>query len=604
MNAFSKALSLLSPSERRRGVLVGLIIIVVAVFEVLGVSSVIPFLSVLGNPNVIETNEILQWAYQKGGFASTSQFLFFLGVLVFAFLVLAAIMRSLGLYVQTRFALMRRHTIGARLLETYLRQPYEFFLNQHSSDLAKGILSEVDQVVGMVFMPLATMLAQAVVLAAMITMLIIADPWVVLIGGTTLSVLYMMIFLMMRGYLLYAGVERVENNKARFTATNEALTGIKDIRLLGRESVYLEQFSKPSRQMAKLIVNAVVLGQVPKFIMEAITFGGIILLSLVLLWREGGVQAEALGHILPLLGLYAFAGYRMLPAGQAIYRALAQLRFGAAAIDKLYNDMQAGKNLPTLEKRSNSPLPLTQEINIQSLNYHYPNSNGVGVKDIALRIPAGTTVGIVGTTGAGKTTLVDLILGLLKASSGSISIDGTALGPDTIRKWQSGIGYVPQSIFLMDASLAANIALGTPADEIDMDQVRACARLAQLADFIENELPEAYATEVGERGVRLSGGQRQRIGIARALYLNPNVLVFDEATSALDNQTEREVMQAIHNLQGHKTILMIAHRLTTIKNCDAIIVLAKGQIVGHGRYDDLMQSNPAFQKIAAGSDIL
>lgn len=598
MNTLRKSIALLTLQERRRGILVCLLVIVTALFEVVGVSSIVPFLSVLANPEMVQNNAMLAAVFDYFGFSSTYGFLLFLGVLAFCLLLTAAMVRSLGQYALVSFTQMQRHSIGARLLETYLRQPYEYYINRHTSDLSKSILSEVDQVIIGVFTPISLMIAQGVTLLAIVTLLIVIDPWVALIAGGVLAGVYCLIFTFIRAYLVRTGALRVEANRKRFEATSEAFGGIKDIKLLGREYTYLTRFIGPSLQMSRLIAVSLVLAQLPKYIVEAIAFGGILLLSLLLLVQNGGHDAEALGQVLPLLGLYAFAGYRMIPAVQAVYTSMTQLRFGGAAVDSLYEDLCGKDHLPPLERTVAAALPLTQQIAIESLTYSYPNAEVVGLRDVTVTIPVGSTLGIVGSTGAGKTTLVDLVLGLLTPSSGGIRVDGVLVTEQNRRMWQANIGYVPQDIFLVDASLSANIAMGIPEEDVNYLRIRECARQAQIDRFIEEELPLGYDTQVGERGVRLSGGQRQRIGIARALYHDPAIIVFDEATSALDNLTEQDVMRAVGALQGRKTIIMIAHRISTVKNCDQIVVLEKGRVVGHGTFDALTASNKAFRRIS------
>lgn len=576
--------------------LVCVMVVGMALFEVIGVSSIVPFLSVLANPEMVRNNATLAFVYNYLGFSSTYDFLLFLGIVAFCLLLTAAVIRSLGQYVLMTFTQMRRHSIGARLFETYLRHPYEYHLNQHSSDLSRGVLSEVDQVIGTVFQPAANMMANSFTLIAIVALLVLIDPWVALFAGGLLMVVYMLIFAVVRTYLASIGELRVEANKKRYKVTSEAFGGIKDIKLLGRELAYLDRFIGPSRELSRVVAISAVVGQVPKYIVEAIAFGGILLLSLILMIRQGEHDPEALGQVLPLLGLYAFAGYRMIPAVQAIFQAFTQMRFGATAVGNLYKDLCEKDRLPQLQSTAVPVMPVERQIELDGLSYTYPNSDDVGVKDVTVTIPVGSTLGIVGSTGAGKTTLIDLILGLLPPTSGELRVDGTVIMADNQRQWQSNIGYVPQSIFLVDASLSENIALGIPEEAVDPVRVRECARQAQVDRFIEGELPNGYDTVVGERGVRLSGGQRQRIGIARALYHEPAVIVFDEATSALDNLTELEVMKAVGTLHG-KTIIMIAHRMSTVKVCDQIIVLDKGQIVGNGTYDELAAENSAFQKI-------
>ena len=393
-------------------------------------------------------------------------------------------------------------------------------------------------------------------------------------------------------------------DQARYRTASEALGGIKVVKLLNRETDYRDRFSVVARDFALAQASSNSLGQLPRYGIEAVAFGGIILLALGLLLQYRNSTDGALAHVLPLLGFYAFAGYRILPAVQGIYQALTQMRYGVNSLEAVSADLALARGAPELSATNAAPLSFTREVALRSLSFRYPRAGTPSLDAVSLTVPAGSTLGIVGTTGAGKTTLVDLFLGLLTPDQGEIVVDGVAVTAANMRAWQADLGYVPQDIFLIDASVTANIALGVPPEQVDQARVRDAARMAQILDFIETSLPDGFASTVGERGVRLSGGQRQRIGIARALYTNPGIIVFDEATSALDNLTEQEVVKAIGSLSGTKTILLIAHRISTVRNCDQILVLDRGQMAGLGSYDDLYRDNPAFRRLVDTRDPL
>jgi ATP-binding cassette, subfamily B, bacterial PglK len=601
LSLIEKTLSLLSTREKHRGTLVLGLVVIMAALDTAGVASVMPFLGVLGNPQLVETNVILATVYDSLGFETVDGFLFALGASAFLLILFGAIFRTFTHYTMNRFIELSRHAIGERLLETYLRQPYAFFLNRHSGDLATSILSEVDQLVGNVFRPGILMIANTVVLLAIIVLLIAVDPVLAAVVAGVLAGLYGLMYVAVQGLLGRIGWARLKANKERFEAASEALGGIKDIKLLGRERAYLTRFSGPSLRHSRYQATNQTLSQVPRFLLEAVAFGGILSMALVLLALHDGAGNGALGQVLPILGLYAFAGYRMLPAAQYIYEGFARVRFGAAAVVGVYNDLRERANLAEIHERAPQAMRLRRCIALEHVSFKYPNTQLVALDDIHFNIPVGSSVGLVGSTGAGKTTLVDVILGLLRPTQGSIIVDGQAVTEDNLRAWQQALGYVPQDIFLTDTNVAENIALGVTPEEIDYDRVVKCARMAQVHDFITQELPEQYNSLVGERGVRLSGGQRQRIGIARALYHDPDVLVFDEATSALDMVTERAVMEAMDALSHQKTMILIAHRLSTVKNCDQIVVLEKGRVAMIGRYNDLERDNEQFRELARSS---
>lgn len=590
----TKLNALLTPRERRRGMSVLALVVVMAGFEVLGVASVLPFFIVLSDPALVDSQPMLQRLFALGGFDSSNSFLLALALVTFAFLITAALIRSAGEYAMTRFVQMRRHSLGTRLLTRYLRQPYAFFLGRHTGEMSKNILSEVEQVTMFALAPVMRFAMASVTLAAILVFLMVMDPAIAIGAILVLGAAYLGIFATIRKIVTRNSARRVAADQARYTIAREALGGIKDVRILGKEDSYLSHFRIPSIEVSRMQAANQVLGQLPKYLVEAVGFGGMLLLCVVLLTAQGA--GASAGAILPKLGVYAFAGYRMLPSVQAIYRAMVEFRFGAGAVDVLYRDMTQLPDAPTGAAQV-PPLPLRSALSLQNVGFKY-DAKGQGVKALTLSIPAGSSVGIVGGTGAGKTTFVDLVLGLLTPDQGEILIDGVPVTDDNLRRWQSSIGYVPQSIFLGDMSIAENIALGVAKPDIDMDRIRDCARLAQLDQFVENRLSDGYDTVIGESGVRLSGGQRQRIGIARALYRDPDILVFDEATSALDTVTERDVMKAINALSGKKTILMIAHRISTVEACDKIILLEQGQIKAQGKYADLLSDRAEFRALA------
>ena len=599
MPILKKLLALLTPPERKRaGVLMGMIL-VMAFLDMLGVASIMPFMAVLANPEIVQTNAVLNAVYQAAsqhlGIDTTEHFLFALGMLVFVLLVVSLAFKALTTYVQLRFTLMREYSIGKRLVEGYLHQPYSWFLNRHSADLGKTILSEVSTVIHGGIMPMITLIAQSAVAIALLILLILIDLKLALIVGLTLATAYALIFIVTRGLLSRIGTERVTANQARFTAVSEAFGASKEVKVGGLEQAYIQRFSGPAQTFAGHQAIALVISQLPRFALEAIAFGGMLLVVLYLMAQSGSFASA-----LPIIALYAFAGYRLMPALQQIYGAVTQLRFAGPALDALHQELNS---LQVVDAQHGpiSPLPLNKAITLNKVSYRYPNASQPALKGIELNIPAYSTVGFVGATGSGKTTTVDVILGLLEPQGGVLKIDGQPITASNRRQWQRAIGYVPQHIYLADESVAANIAFGVNASDIDQLAIERAAKIANLHEFVVNELPHGYATTVGERGVRLSGGQRQRIGIARSLYHNPYVLIMDEATSALDNLTEQAVMEAVNNLGHNITIILIAHRLSTVRQCDQIYLLERGSVKASGTFDDLNKSNTQFKAMATNT---
>ena len=594
MKIFKKFFFLLSSQERKQAYLLLSMIVVMALLDMIGVASIMPFMAVLINPEIVETNNILNILYKflsLVGVETEKQFLFTLGVLVFVLLIVSITFKAITNYAQLRFTNLREYTIGRRLIEGYLGQPYSWFLSRHSADLGKSILSEVSVIIGHGLTPMMELIAKSFVAIALISLLIFIDPKIAFIAGFVISISYGLIYKYSRNYINRIGQERVKVNQMRYTAVSEAFGAAKEVKVGGLEKHFIKQFGEPAQTYSRHVSSAAIISQLPRYALEAVTFGGMLIVILYLMAKTGSFTKAV-----PILALYAFAGYRLMPALQGIYVATTQLRFVAPALDTLYNDI---KNLkPATIYDSNQVIKLNKNIILKNIYYDYPNASRTALKNIDLSIKANTTVGIVGATGSGKTTTVDIILGLLEAKKGTLEVDGKIITKNNRRDWQQSIGYVPQNIYLSDDTIAANIAFGTEYKDIDQEAVERAAKIANIHNFIINELDQKYQTTIGERGVRLSGGQRQRIGIARALYHNPQVLILDEATSALDNLTEQAVMDEVYNFEKKMTIILISHRLSTVKMCDNIFILNKGEIKEKGRIKELVKKNTSFRESA------
>jgi ABC-type multidrug transport system fused ATPase/permease subunit len=593
MKTVQKFLELLSPAEQKRAfILVGMVVIM-AMLDVVGVASIMPFIAVLANPQLITLNPILAAAYLAFEFETSQDFLFALGVLVFVVLVISLIFKALTIYAQTRFALMREYSIGKRLVESYLHQPYSWFLNRHSADLGKTILSEVGNLIHGGMLPLMTLMAQSAVALGLMLLLLIVNPLLAIGVGFALGLAYFIVFKIMSKWLKYLGEARVLANQQRFTAVSEAFGAIKELKVGGLEHEYTKRFSEPAEIYAKGQSAAQIIALLPRYVIEAIAFGGMLLVVLFLM-AESGSFADAL----PIVALYAFAGYRLLPALQQIYGTLTLLRYAEPALDALHRDLKSLASYEVNNENSQSII-FTNSITLNNIEFTYPNAAQPAIKALNLCIKAKSSVGIVGSTGSGKSTIIDLILGIIEPTQGRLMVDEQDIQPANQRMWQKIIGYVPQQIYLSDDTVEANIAFGVRPEHVDKLAVEKAAKIANLHDFIVEDLPQGYKTSVGERGVRLSGGQRQRIGIARALYHGPQVLILDEATSALDNVTEQAVMDAVQKLNHEITIIIIAHRLSTVRHCDNIILLERGEVEQQGSYRELIVSSKRFSLMAA-----
>ena len=496
---------------------------------------------------------------------------------------------------------MRSYTLGRRLMSQYLYQPYSYFLDHNTSELSKNILAEVQQVLTQAIRPGMELMARGMVAGAILVFLFISAPMVALVVVVVLGGAYTLVFGLARRKLTRIGKLIRLYNKERFKYSGEAFGAIKDVKILGKEPLFEEQFAWSSKRFARQQANRQIITTLPRYIIEAIALGLVILL-VVALTVSGGKMSE----IIPLVSIYAYAGFRLMPALRILFKNAGTIRTSGPIIQALYDDIH--NNADEVEdsriaaerlRESAERLPFNKEISLTDISFSYPSSPAPVLRDINISIKKNSTIAFIGSTGCGKTTLVDIILGLLKAQ-GNISVDGAMVTEKNIRNWQLNFGYVPQQIFLADDTVSCNIAFGIKTEEIDFEAVKKAAKIAHLDEFIANDMPDGYDTLVGERGVRLSGGQRQRIGIARALYHDPSVLVLDEATSALDNTTEAAVMDAINELMGEKTIIMIAHRLTTVEKAENIYMLNRGRIMASGSYAELIRSCVEFRNMATG----
>lgn len=586
--------SLFNRRERWQLVILSVALVIRAGVEMVGVASIMPFMSVVADPGLVQTNAYLANVYEWLGFESVTAFTTALGVAVVVFLVVANAFSALTVYGMTRFSWSMHHRLATRLLKGYLAMPYSFFTQRNSSSFNKTLLNECQEVIRGVMDPMLNVVGKVLVVGAIVALLVVMDPLLAIVVVVSVGGSYGALYTVVRRKQRRLGRERVAANNQRFKIAGEAFGGIKDVKVLQREASFVRQFQPASWRYSMAAASNSIIAKIPRYIFETVAFGGLVLI--VIYYLQAG---QGIAQILPVLSLYAFAGYRMMPELQQLFQAAAQIRFNRAALDDLTADLSEIEVCPAVEMAVN-PLVFERSIDVQSVTFSYTATNLPALNSISLEIGKNQTIGLVGVSGSGKTTLIDLLLGLYEPDEGRILVDGVHLDQYSISAWRRQVGYVPQHIFLTDDSIAANIAFGVPGGEIDYTQVEKAARIAHLHDFITS-LPDSYETVVGERGVRLSGGQRQRIGIARALYHDPKVLIMDEATSALDGVTEYAVMEAIHNLAGKKTIIIIAHRLTTVRACDSIYMLRDGQIEESGTYERLVENNDLF-RIFAGVD--
>ena len=591
---------LLTSTHRKRLALLSILVLLSGIAEIVGIASIMPFMGMVVNPDIVVHNHYLAFLYQHFSFSSTNTFLRFIGVIVLLIMLLSNLISAVTIWGILQFSFSLGKDLSNKMFSAYLNHSYVFFLNRNSSELVQNILWEIGRIVNGILIPLLTVYSKIVVASSILALLVWMNPELALIAGLVLGGAYSLVFFFVRKSLSKSGNEVSVENTKRTQIAYETLGGIKDIKLLGRERDFYDRFQKPIELYALYQSKSQMISLLPRYALETLAYGGIIVIVIYLL----SVQKSA-SHALPIMALYALAGYRIMPSLQQIFANLASIRFNISAVARISKDLETlspqKDGEPPVPSPETTPLPFSEKISLENIVFRYKDRPEPVLKGVSLSIKANTTIGIVGSTGSGKTTTLDIFLGLLEPESGRLLIDGVPISKENVRAWQANIGYVPQQIMLMDDTVERNIAFGIPDDKVDREKVIRAARLAHLHDFIEKELEKGYETEIGEKGVRLSGGQRQRIGIARALYHEPSVLVLDEATSALDNITENVIMEAIHTLSKEKTILMVAHRLTTVRECDWIFVMENGHLSDQGTYSDLLSRNTIFRQLAQKS---
>lgn len=593
MEGIKILLKILNKREKKGVLILFILILILATIEMASIISVMPFLAIAAKPDLIHTNNILKTVYDFLNFKNTNSFLIVLGFGVAGIILIRSGFNIVVKYAKSRFGNMLGHHLSSRLLANYLSRPYVFFLNENSSTLSKNVLGEVQQLLKGYITPLFNTATDLLVGISLSATLIAIDPVVALVVIITIGGVYGTIYMLVKKSLIEIGTIRLESNTQRFKSTSEVLSGIKDVKLLGKERYFLSKYIKPSRKIAKANIKMRVIGQVPNSILNAVMDGGVVLIVTFMI-----AYTSDFTKYIPMFGVYFLAANRIKPRFKDLFNSFSSMRAHQPVVEMMMDHLSHVPEVPLPEKKEKvKPIPFENKIDLKNIIFTYPGTEESVIKDQSFSIIKNKTIGLVGPTGCGKTTLVDIILGLLRPGSGKIVVDKTEINDFNIRSWQVNLGYVPQVIYLTDDTITANIAFGVDIKNIDMDAVKKAAKIANLSGFIENELLDGYNTTVGERGVRLSGGQRQRLGIARALYTDPEVLVMDEATSALDGITESAVMEAIENLTGTKTIIIIAHRLTTLIKADVIYMMEKGKVKAQGTYKELMENNDFFQKM-------
>lgn len=591
---------LLTASQRKRLFMLQILVIIMALAEVVGIASIAPFMALVGDISILEGDNLLGSLYQRSGLTNPYDFVFWTGVAVLVALSSAAMISMFTVWKLSMFAAKVGTEIADRLYTHYMHQPWLFHAGHSSAQLTKQISIEAVRVTDGVIQPLMQMNARIVLALFLSTAIFIYNPTVALTGLLFFAGAYIFLYKLVRKRLHRNGQTLSKVATTRFRLLNEGFGGIKDVLLLNRDHDFIRRFAQTGHQYAYARGNNNTLQLVPRYFIELLAFGAMIGLVLFLIASHSG----ELGLILPALSVYALASFKLLPAFQQIYGALGQVKGNIAAFESIQDDLLASatdkvdSSILNSDKNKVQQITLSKSIELQDITFIYPGKSGPALNNLNMLIPANKVIGIVGPSGAGKSTLIDILLGLILPQQGRLIVDDQQINEQNRRNWQNRIGFVPQSIFLSEGTIAENVAFGIPSGNIDENNVLKAIQLAHLQDLICT-LPQGLNTKVGERGVQLSGGQRQRIGIARALYHEADVLVFDEATSALDGITEKMIMDAIHDFSGHKTIIMIAHRLKTVQQCDTIFFIKDGRVVDQGTYQELIEKNDYFKRMAS-----
>ena len=583
-SSLKKLFNHLSSRRKKQYLMLLILIFVASLVEVVSVGAVLPFLGVLTAPEQVYQHPLMQPLIQTLELNEPSQLVLPLTLLFIIAAVLAGSIRLLLLYVMTRLTYATGADLGFKIYNLTLYQEYAIHVSRNSSEVINGILNKSSTVISSVIMPVIQFISATVLIISIMAALLVIDTIVALSAFIGIGLLYM-------GIIRYSGKQLKENSKIiadkstqMVKSLQEGLGGIRDVLIDNSQEFYSQLYRSADLPLRRASGNNAFIGGGPRFVLEAVGMTLIAVLAYVMSQKEGGIATA-----IPILGALALGAQRLLPALQQAYASFSSIRGVEVSLKDVLDLLE--QPLPEYVNQSSpAPISFEREIKLTNLSFRYIKETPLVLENINLSIVKGERIGFMGVTGSGKSTLLDIIMGLLPPTDGKLTIDQKPLNNQNCRAWQAHIAHVPQNIFLSDSTIEENIAFGTPIEKIDHQRVKKAAKQAQIADMIAN-LKDGYQTLVGERGVRLSGGQRQRINIARALYKKADVLIFDEATSALDSSTEQEVMKAIEGLGGQLTILIIAHRLTTLKGCDRIVQFDKNNLLHVGSYQDMVNAS-------------
>jgi len=588
----AKLLYLFNKKDRMKIFILFILILSSTFVEILGFSAIIPFIVTVSKPEIVQENIYVKAIYDWISPNSINGFIVWLALLIIATFVFKNIYLSFIQYYQFSFLSRKHHELSSRLFRSYLNNPYSFHLQRNSAQLLRNT-QIVNGVVFCVLFPIITIASSIILILSIMILLSVVDTISALLIFGFIGIISLFYFLVVKKKLKIFGEKIVYLSGMIIKQFNQGLGSIKESKILGREHFFDKSYSQYLYEFVRVSKWQRFINVIPRPLIETSLVALILFVMIFAIAR--GQNTES---VLIFLSFFGMAAIRLMPSIIKINGALSQIRFYKRALDEIYDDLRMSESYKEMlpYKEISEAFIFQKEIYLKNIDFSYNGTKNIALNNLSLLISKNTTVGLVGESGAGKTTTVDLILGLLNPKSGIIYVDDVDIH-ENLSSWQRKAGYIPQQIYLMDDTIKANVAFGIPEKDIELDKVNNAIKLAQLEKFI-NELPEGLETTIGESGVRLSGGQRQRIGIARALYNEPELLIMDEATAALDNETERAFMEAIESLSGKRTIIIIAHRLTTVENVDKIFFMSNGALIASGSYEELLGTCCEFRQLA------